>query len=89
MNRPTEKEQLLSMLTEIYNQLEELDLVLEASFSDTRKSLEKDLLDRLIIPKQRMEEIDKELDNISSLTISTLDKSRQYLSGPLKLELGF
>ena len=89
MNRPTEKEHLLSILTEIYNQLEELDMVLEATFSDTRKSLEKELLDRIIIPKQRMEEIDNELDNMSSFTIRTLDTSRQYLAGTLKLELGF
>ncbi len=37
MNKPlSDKEKLLSMLTEIYDQLEELELVLEASFSDHR-----------------------------------------------------
>lgn len=40
MTRPThEKEKLVTMLTEIYDQLEELELVLESSFSDLRMCL--------------------------------------------------
>ena len=38
----SEKEKLLSMLKEIYEQLEELESVLDASFSDKRINLKKE-----------------------------------------------
>ena len=39
MEKRVNKEELLSMLTEIYDQLEELEQTLEENFSDRRQSL--------------------------------------------------
>lgn len=91
MNKPlSDKETLISMLTEIYDQLEELEVVLEASFSDLRKSLDKDEQAKLISSKQKLLGLEQCIDKVS--TFSNLEiaatNPNQVLRA-LKLELGF
>jgi len=84
MNKPlSEKEKLLTMLTEIYDQLEELESVLEASFSDLRMSLKRDEQEKFIVPVQKLSEIENKIANdnhYEGISDSNLK--------PLKLELG-
>jgi ABC-type uncharacterized transport system fused permease/ATPase subunit len=91
MNKPlSEKENLISMLTEIYDQLEELEVVLEASFSDLRKSLEKEESTKITESKQRLRVIEHIIDN--EISISNLDinsANGNHVSRALQLELGF
>lgn len=69
---------LIMTLTEIYNQLEELDSVLEASFSDLRSSLKHEELNKLNKPKLKLIKLEKECAKQSSQSIKRL-----------QLELGF
>jgi hypothetical protein len=79
-----EKEKLLSMLTEIYDQLEELESVLEASFSDLRIQMNNEELKKLSAPVQKLTMIEKELDRIES-TVGP----NNTINRALKLEMGF
>jgi molecular chaperone GrpE (heat shock protein) len=66
MTRPlTEKEQLISKLTGIYDQLEELDLALEASFSDLRMNLEREQQEKIADCNQKMIHLENIIDSIS------------------------
>ena len=66
MNKPSsEKEKLLTMLTEIYDQLEELESVLEASFSDHRIRLNKEELNKISVPEKRLSMMEKELEELN------------------------
>ncbi|MFJ7725589.1 hypothetical protein ACIQXV_05415 [Neobacillus sp. NPDC097160] len=89
MNKPlSEKEKLLTMLTGIYDQLEELESVLEASFSDLRNSLNREEQGKLTVPVQKLSDIEKKIANVNqSEEIS--DSSLNQVSKSLKLELGF
>ncbi|MDQ6599426.1 hypothetical protein E2K98_16460 [Bacillus salipaludis] len=90
MNKPmSEKEMLLTMLTDIYDQLEELESVLEASFSDLRNSLVEDEHNKLTVPKQRLSAIDEEMGHLFPDTCNHTDLKQNHVSGRLKLELGF
>jgi hypothetical protein len=90
MNKPlSDKEQLMSMLTDIYDQLEELEVVLEASFSDLRKSLDKDEQAKLIVSKQKMQGLERSIDKIHSITLETIGTHSNHMSRALQLELGF
>ncbi|MDM5331263.1 hypothetical protein [Neobacillus sp. CF12] len=79
-----EKEKLLSMLTEIYDQLEELEIVLEASFSDLRMQMNNEEQQKLTAPVQRLSKLEKELDRINPATENSNSVTRA-----LKLEMGF
>ena len=79
-----EKEKLLSMLTEIYDQLEELEIVLEASFSDLRMQMNNEEQQKLTAPVQRLSKLEKELDRITPPTENSNSVTRA-----LKLEMGF
>ncbi|MBO0958192.1 hypothetical protein J1P26_00480 [Neobacillus sp. MM2021_6] len=84
MNKPlSEKEKLLSMLTEIYDQLEELESVLEASFSDLRINLNREQQEKISAPAQRLSDMEYKIAN--DLPESNLNQ----IPKPLKLELGF
>jgi YesN/AraC family two-component response regulator len=91
MNKPlSEKEKLLTMLTEIYDQLEELESVLEASFSDLRTSLNQEEQEKLTIPVQKLSAIENKIEN-QSATQDILDgySDNKQVAKALKLELGF
>ncbi len=85
----SEKEMLLTMLTDIYDQLEELESVLEASFSDLRNSLVEDEHNKLTMPKQKLSAIEEEMGNLFPDTCNHTDLKQNHVSGRLKLELGF
>ena len=91
MNKPlSEKEKLLTMLTEIYDQLEELESVLEASFSDLRSSLNQEEQEKLTLPVQKLSAIENKIEN-QSATKGILDEysDNNQVAKALKLELGF
>lgn len=69
MNKPlSDKEKLISMLTEIYDQLEDLEVVLEASFSDLRKSLNKEEQDKIMDSKQKLFGIQQKMEKVNSIS---------------------
>jgi hypothetical protein len=80
-----EKVKLLSMLTEIYDQLEELEIVLEASFSDLRIQMNTEEQKKLSAPVQRLTMLEKELDRINPPS----QGHNNSVSRALKLEMGF
>jgi hypothetical protein len=91
MNKPlSEKEKLLTMLTEIYDQLEELESVLEASFSDLRSSLNQEEQEKLTIPVQKLSAIENKIEN-QRATQDIVDEysENNQVAKALKLELGF
>ena len=88
----SEKEKLVTMLTDIYDQLEELESVLEATFSDLRTNLNKNELDKITVPKQRLTVIENELFSVDGnpmLSNGIVDSNRCQASRSLKLEMGF
>jgi hypothetical protein len=88
MNKPlSEKEELLTRLTDIYDQLEELESVLEASFSDHRISLNREEQEKFTVPVQRLSEIGEKIAPYTTKELS--DCNRGHGSKSLKLELGF
>jgi hypothetical protein len=91
MNIPmSEKEKMLSMLTEICNQIEELESVLEASFTDYRLILKSKEQEKIKETIQRLSEaeVKSKLENsLSSEEI--LGSSIGTVPQSLKLELGF
>lgn len=91
MNKPlSEKEKLITMLTEIYDQLEELEFVLEASFSDQRISLNKEEQDQIKASEQKLAALDKTMEIMTTLSkeeISAAGSNQGRKS--LKFELGF
>jgi hypothetical protein len=84
-----EKEKLLSMLTEIYDQLEELEIVLEASFSDLRIQMNNEELNKLSAPVQRLSKLEEELDKINPTTNDAYLEQNYSVTKALKLEMGF
>jgi hypothetical protein len=80
-----EKEKLLSMLTEIYDQLEELEIVLEASFSDLRIQMNTEEQNKLSAPVHRLTMLEKELDKINPPSHG----HSSSVTRALKLEMGF
>lgn len=85
-----EKEMLLSMLTEVYDQLEELEQVLEASFSDLRHNLNNEELDKISTTEIRISKLEKEIDNNSlSFDENGNEMNRSSVTRALKLEMGF
>jgi hypothetical protein len=91
MNKPSpEKEKLLSMLTEIHDQLEELELVLEASFSDHRNNLNNEKLNKISASAQRLSIIEKDLEIFNSISSDAAAGSNpNHVTRALKLEMGF
>ncbi|MEH7176642.1 hypothetical protein [Neobacillus vireti] len=84
-----EKEKLLSMLTEIYDQLEELENVLETSFSDLRNQMNHEELLKLSSPVQRLYKLEQELDRINPVSDECAVEQNNSVTRALKLELGF
>jgi hypothetical protein len=82
------KEKLLSMLTDIYEQLEELEVVLEHSLTDLRENLNNQQLNP-------MNELDNKISDTESAYQDLLmmkQYSKENIPNPkkaLKLELGF
>ncbi len=56
------------MLTEIYDQLEDLEVVLEASFSDLRKSLNQEEQDKIMDSKQKLFGIQQTMEKVNPIS---------------------
>jgi hypothetical protein len=84
-----EKEKLLSMLTEIYDQLEELEIVLEASFSDLRTQMNHEEQKKLFEPIHRLSMLEMELDKINPFPHESTEDHSNSVTRALKLEMGF
>ncbi|MFJ5715768.1 hypothetical protein [Neobacillus sp. NPDC093127] len=85
-----DKEQLLTMLTGIYDQLEELESVLEASFSEQRVRLNMEEQRKLMKPIQKLAFMEKTLNKIDPIYNEEIaDFNPNQLSKTLKLELGY
>ncbi|WP_066312988.1 hypothetical protein [Bacillus sp. FJAT-29814] len=66
MTKPlTEKDLLITQLTGIYDQLEELDMALEVSFSDLRMDLDREQQEKIADMNQKMVHLEKINDSIS------------------------
>ncbi|MEH7331341.1 hypothetical protein V7161_01645 [Neobacillus drentensis] len=91
MNKPmSEKEKLVLMLTEIYDQLEELDSVLEASFSDLRISLNKEEQSKINDSALKLSFIENKIDQVNlAFFENSLESSKNPAAKRLELELGF
>ncbi|MDN3016744.1 hypothetical protein PH210_11110 [Paenibacillus sp. BSR1-1] len=91
MNKPmSEKEKLVSMLTDIYDQLEELDSVLEASFSDLRISLNKEEQSKINDSALKLSFIENKIDQVNlAFFENSLESSKNPAAKRLELELGF
>lgn len=91
MNTPlSEKENLLTMLTVIENQLEELESVLEASFSDLRISLNNEEQKKINDSAQKLSFLEHKIDQLN-LTFfeNSLESNKHHAAKRLELELGF
>lgn len=85
-----EKEMLLSMLTEVYDQLEELEQVLEASFSDLRHNLNNQELNKISSTEIRLSNLEKEMEKMNPIPDETeKEMNRSSVKRALKLEMGF
>lgn len=79
----TEKDKLLAKLTDIYNQLEELESVLETSFSNHRTSLNQEEQEKVNGPVKKLHIMEEMMEGkFGSIHSGQAVKS-------LKLELGF
>jgi hypothetical protein len=82
-----QKEELLEKLTEIYDQLEELEKTLDSNLSEHRKKLINDQSVKLAECENRISKLEKDCG-----LIHRMDKGRKAnlrRSSNLKLELGF
>ena len=67
MTRPlTEKEQLITKLTGIYDQLKELDMALGASFSELRSNLDREQHEKIADSNKKMVHLEKIIDTIAT-----------------------
>ncbi|QCJ43243.1 hypothetical protein FAY30_15790 [Bacillus sp. S3] len=89
MNKPlSEKEKLLTMLADVYDQLEELESVLEASFSDLRIRLNNEEHGKLTEPVQSLSALEKKFVHTTQYG-EIPDSSINQVPKSLKLELGY
>ncbi|AIM15407.1 hypothetical protein [Neobacillus sp.] len=85
-DRLIEKEKLLIKLTDIHDQLEELEFALEASFSELRKNLNKEEQDKLAVSKQKLSMLEIKLNENS---IGEEINRTSIVSQSLNLEMGY
>ncbi len=86
----SEKEKLVSMLTEIYDQLEELDSVLEASFSDLRISLNQEEQSKINDSALKLSFIENKIDQVNlAFFENSIESNKNPAAKRLELELGF
>lgn len=83
----SEKEILLTALTDIYDRLDELEQALEASFSDLRLSLCNEAFEKMMIPQKKLSVLESEYVLMNPLSTNEVTAGPQKQT--LKLELGF
>jgi hypothetical protein len=86
----SQKEKLLLMMTEIYNQLEELESILEESFSEVRSDWENEELDKFTVPVQKITELEVKMkdDSLKKMEEQKEVSFPTQKPSALKLELG-
>jgi hypothetical protein len=82
------QEKLLMMLTEIYDQLEELEEVLEHSLTDLRGNLYQQQAERMDKNESLMNKMEDSYQKQSSVNTNIIDFPHNHKKA-LKLELGF
>jgi predicted RNA-binding protein len=82
------QEKLLAMLTEIYDQLEELEEVLEHSLSDLRGNLYQKQSTQLNFCEEKITDIEEAYRNEMNVTKNVIENQPNHKK-TLKLELGF
>lgn len=87
-NNQQPKEELLEKLTEIYDQLEELEKTLDNNLSEHRKKMVNEQASRLNDCNQRILMIEDAYDGQKYLK-ENQQRSRIHSNAAMKLELGF
>jgi hypothetical protein len=82
------QEKLLTMLTEIYDQLEQLEEVLEYSLADLRGDLHQYQYTNMAIGEDKMTHLEHSFTNQMVVTQNNKE-NHQNIPQTLKLELGF
>jgi hypothetical protein len=89
MNEPmSQKEMLMVMLMEIHDQLEELEMVLDNSFSNLRIELEQKEIVKLKMPEDRLTVLEGKMETLQ-LGDSEVEKTGDLPVHQMKLKLGF
>jgi hypothetical protein len=90
LNNQNQQKKVLTMLTEIYDQLEELEAVLECSLSDLRGDLHKEHSKRVEACELELNQIEQTYNDTEIVHDHQNGKIKiQQVSQNLKLELGF
>jgi predicted Holliday junction resolvase-like endonuclease len=87
----SQKEKLLMMMTDIYNQLEELEFVLETSFTELHDNWKNEELNKIAEPNQRISNLEKKIEEDTYKKFEE-QKDAAYTdqkSSSLKFELGY
>jgi predicted Holliday junction resolvase-like endonuclease len=84
----SQKEKLLMMMTEIYNQLEELELVLETSYTELHDNWKNEELSKIAESNQRITNLEKKIEE-GSYKKSEEQKEDSYTDASLKFGLGY
>ncbi|WP_462411999.1 hypothetical protein [Neobacillus sp. Marseille-QA0830] len=87
--QPNEKEKLMAKLAGIYDQLEELDGVLEASFSDRRDELDAQEQGKIAMPARKLSALENIYKHSPLKEDIIINPHSANVSSSLKLELGF
>ncbi|HYK74542.1 MAG TPA: hypothetical protein VEV44_15715 [Pseudoneobacillus sp.] len=82
------KDKLISMLTEIYGQLEELESVLDSSLVDLRSNMQQHQLDQVDKNEEKIIRFEKAMSE-QSFASKEHNETYQNIPSALKLELGF
>ncbi|WNS73994.1 hypothetical protein RRV45_13825 [Bacillus sp. DTU_2020_1000418_1_SI_GHA_SEK_038] len=83
------KEELINMLSEIYNQLEELETALDSNFSGIRNALQMDCSDHLSSCTDRMQALETEIAYYQAKSGKADGKESTQRQPSIKLELGY
>ncbi|MDQ0155181.1 hypothetical protein [Robertmurraya andreesenii] len=87
-NNQLPKEELLEKLTEIYDQLEELEKTLDSNLSEHRKKRMNDHVSKLNSCDDRLSKIENAFESRRS-QFDSIHKSKYHSRPNMKLELGF
>lgn len=83
------KEELLSMLTEISDQLEELEGILETSLSKARQNVRNDYSAKIIACEEKMTALENEAANTLKENEEHGNPGKLHRPTSMKLELGY
>ncbi|WP_019155981.1 hypothetical protein [Robertmurraya massiliosenegalensis] len=84
-----QKEELLEKLTEIYDQLEELEKTLDTNLAENRNKILNDQFSRLMSLDSRITKLENAFDNGPLQFIEKRRKTSLTQSSNMKLELGY